>query len=76
MTAKDKALELIDKMNSVDLNCKTLDSLCMLYPHAIECVLIAVDEIINSNPHSNPFNTELYSTMDYWLEVKNEINKL
>jgi hypothetical protein len=59
-------------MNNVDLNCKN-ESMCMLYPHAIECALIAVDEIINSNPHSNPFNTELYSTMGYWIEVKNEI---
>ena len=72
MEPKDKALELINRMNNVDLNCKN-ESMCMLYPHAIECALIAVVEIINSNPHSNPFNTELYSTMDYWIEVKKEI---
>ena len=39
-------------------------------------VLIAVDEIIFANPHSNPFNTEVYSTMEYWQEVKQEIEKL
>jgi hypothetical protein len=72
MTAKENAEYLINRMNNVDLNCKN-ESMCMLYPHAIECALIAVDEIINSNPHSNPFNTELYSTMGYWIEVKNEI---
>jgi len=37
--------------------------------HAILCV----DEIILSNPHSNPFNTELYSTMEFWQTVKQEI---
>lgn len=69
MTAKENAEYLINKMNNVDLNCKN-ESMCMLYPHAIECALIAVDEIINSNPHSNPLNTELYSTMGCWIEVK------
>lgn len=43
---------------------------------AKKCALIAVNEIINSNPHSNPLNTEVYSTMDYWQEVKQEIEKL
>jgi hypothetical protein len=40
---------------------------------AKQCALIAVDEIINSNPHSNPLNTEVYSTMKYWEDVKQEI---
>ena len=43
---------------------------------AKQCALIAVDEIINSNPHSNPFNTTTYSTMEYWQEVKQEIEKI
>jgi hypothetical protein len=38
--------------------------------------LIAVEEIINANPHSNPLNTDVYSTMEWWQEVKQEINKL
>jgi hypothetical protein len=38
--------------------------------------LNAVQEIINSNPHSNPFNTIPFSTMDYWIDVKKEIEKL
>ena len=41
-----------------------------------QCALIAVDFIITSNPHSNPLNTDVYSTMDYWIEVKKEIEKL
>jgi hypothetical protein len=43
---------------------------------AKQCALIAVDEMIMSNPHSNPFNTNVYSTMGYWQEVKQEIEKL
>ena len=42
----------------------------------IQCALIAVDYIITSNPHSNPFNTDVYSTMSYWQEVKKEIELL
>lgn len=72
MTAKENAKYLINRMNNVDLNCKN-ESMCMLYTHAIECALICIAEIINSNPHSNPFNTDVHSTMQYWIEVKNEI---
>ncbi len=32
-----------------------------------------VNMIILSNPHSNPFNTEVKSTIEYWIDVKNEI---
>ena len=67
MTAKKKAKELLNKFN--------LPSGLMSFERK-ECALIAVDEIINSNPHSNPFNTEVSSTMDFWLEVKNELEKL
>ena len=40
---------------------------------AIRCALATVEEIILANPHSNPFNTDVYSTMDYWLQVQEEI---
>ena len=43
---------------------------------AKQCALIAVNEIITSNPHSNPLNTNVESTMSYWQEVKQEIQKL
>jgi len=73
MTAKEKAKELIEKMFNVDLDCKS-EAMCMLYPHAVRCALIAVDEIINSvviidlTVAENQFN--------YWEEVKQEIEKL
>ena len=43
---------------------------------AKQCALIAVNEIIGANPHSNPFNTNVHMTIDYWLLVKKEIEKL
>jgi len=43
---------------------------------AKQCALIAVNELINSNPHSNPLNTNVESTMSYWQEVKQEIQAL
>jgi hypothetical protein len=43
---------------------------------AKENALIAVNEIVKSNPHSNPLNTLGFSTMAYWIEVEYEIKKL
>jgi hypothetical protein len=45
-----------------------------------ECALIAVDEIINSNPTSqlsDPFlGNRTYENVNYWKDVKKEIEKL
>ena len=43
---------------------------------AKQTAVIAVDEILSSNPHSNPLNTNVESTMEYWQEVKQEIINL
>ena len=69
MTPKEKAEQLVDLYYPLFTN-----SMAML--DAKQCALIAVDEIINSNPHSNPLNTYGFSTMAYWKEVKQEIQKL
>jgi hypothetical protein len=34
-----------------------------------------VQMIINANPHSNPLNTKVESTMSYWLKVKRQLKK-
>jgi len=77
MTPKEKAKELVGKMKyhyDEQVNpyfvAFTDDDL------AQRCALIAVDEIISSNPHSNPLNTNVESTMEYWQEVKQEIQAL
>ena len=66
MSPKEKAKELVDKM----LNVYPIDDI------AIDCALIAVQEILCSNPHSNPLTTEVYSTMLFWNDVKQEIENL
>ena len=77
MTAKLKADELIDKMYYIGRYDDKEDyNPAMAWERAKQCALIAVDYIITSNPHSNPLNTDVYSTMDYWIEVKSEIEKL
>jgi hypothetical protein len=71
MTPKEKANEIFSKMyNEVYDSYGTEIGFI-----ANQCALIAVNEIINSNPHSNPLNTEVYSTMEWWQEVKQEIKK-
>jgi len=70
MTPKEKAIEIYSKMFDQIFASYGTDRL------AKECAILAVNEIINSNPHSNPLNTEVYSTMDWWLEVKKEIENL
>lgn len=70
MSPKEKAKELYWKFYQLVADCSHPEE------KAKECSLIAVIAVINSNPHSNPFNTEPFSTMDYWIEVKNEIKKL
>ncbi len=70
MEPKDKAKELVEKMFNVDLDCEN-EAMCMLYPHAIRCALIAVDEIINECG-----DRCLFSKCDYWQDVKTEIEKL
>ena len=74
MKPKEKAEELIDKFENYSF--MDIDKKISSFNSAKQCALIAVQEIILSNPHSNPFNTDVYSTMSYWQEVKTEIEKL
>jgi hypothetical protein len=79
MTPKEKAEKLILKFKKYAYYPKTDDDeifINQLSKNSKQCALIAVDEIILTNPHTNPFNTDVYSTMDYWKEVKKEIKKL
>lgn len=76
MTPKAKAKELFNKYLSINLSQVNdlVDGIRMALSK--KCALIAVQEILNSNPHTNPFNTDIYSTYDYWFQVKLEIEKL
>ena len=66
MTPKEKAKDLLDKFSNVPL----LDSY-----EAKQCVLIAVEEILNTL-YSIPFGNALDNELEYWNEVKQEIELL
>ena len=66
MTAKEKAAYLVVRYMSKVVSKRV----------AIECALVAVQEIICSNPHSNPLNTNATPTMKWWMDVQEEIEKL
>lgn len=71
MTPQEKAKQLVDKMLNVEvLNVK--DCLGSVgYYEAIECALIAVDEI-----KTLLYDADRMYQYDYWHEVKQEIEKL
>jgi hypothetical protein len=86
MTPKEKAEDLVNRfkfkadaytrVSVLGNDIPAPQTLSLKNAHAKECALIAVNNIIAANPHSNPFNSVLESTMNYWLEVKQEIKKL
>ena len=72
MTPKEKAEELIDQM-SMPQNVYQGKQLAKL------CALIAVDEIVNTlnfDIEEDVKNSTLLGLIDYWFEVKQEIEKL
>lgn len=81
MTPIEKAKEIFKKFSvltdeyPIDLD----DNIEYMYLPASfvkEAALIAVNEVIAANPHSNPFNTNVESTMKWWYDVKSELEKL
>jgi hypothetical protein len=69
MTPKEKAKELFDKYENYTNGWDFLKD-------AKQCALIAVEEIINLPINEWCQITETYEDTEYWLEVKQEINKL
>ena len=70
MNPVEKAKDLVNKMFHCD-DFTPKEEMAMLYPHAKQCALIAVDEIINVIEE----NCLEYDD-NYWQEVKHEIEKL
>ena len=72
MEAKEKARELVDKMLAV----YDIDNI------AIDCALIAVDEILESKPsfpiegEGGYFYEDIELSTEWWKKVKQEIEKL
>jgi hypothetical protein len=64
MTPREKAIELVDKFSSVLMHDE-------LYDDSVMCALVAVDEILKND------TIFLYvHHLDFWKEVKQEIEKL
>jgi hypothetical protein len=64
MTPKEKAIELVQQFSSVLMHDE-------VYEDSVKCALIAVDEIIQND------TIFLYvHHLDFWKEVKHEINNL
>ena len=71
MTPKEKADQLLTKYINQWFAFGDYLSLAK----AKQCALIAVDEILKSNPY-DVSKTDMDSTIDFWQEVKKEIEKL
>ena len=79
MTPKEKAINLADKfMLRIVFNIKQNIEVSVI-ESAKQCALIAVEEILNSNPSYEDYGGNGWIIIDnseYWKEVKEEINKL
>lgn len=42
----------------------------------LKVAIRAVKMTISANPHSNPLNTDVYSTMKWWNEILEELEKI
>lgn len=87
MTSEEKAKELVEKFLSPTKVYHEHLGWVNYLDSAKECALIAVDEIIQSRQDDGHFDDTLSSTgseyytphpmyLTYWLQVKNEIEKL
>jgi hypothetical protein len=74
MTPKEKAQELVDGFKNIDIEYNdSIEGNCfmtMTKSDAKQCALIAVDEILSV------IWINLDDEVDYWAEVKQEIEKL
>ena len=89
MTPEEKAKELVFRYRNIP-QVKMSDFSKIYLPTAKHCALIAVDEILNSNPrypnnvdwddaggsHAYYYEAQFEESEKYWNEVKQEIEKL
>lgn len=84
MTPEEKAKELRDKyiFTSLDSNDDYETLKLKILIHAKQCALIAVDEILKAIPTEyldvwqGEANMVINEDLEYWQEVKNELEKL
>jgi hypothetical protein len=71
MTPKEKAQELVDKMYKAHSG--SYSNITMFF--AKHCALIAVEEILDDDVYDLP-DSSFDIRMDYWLGVKQELEKM
>ncbi len=78
MDAQEKAKELITKYNNSYDKTNETYTVHQSIEESHRCALIAVDEILDILEDDGFLLAEYHDkkTIEYWLEVKNEINKL
>ena len=82
MTPKEKARELLEKMNVIHRPKGNGLPVYMNKSQVKRCALIAVDEIINSSPSlpilgdSGSYGEDIELSKIYWEEVKQEIKNI
>jgi len=75
MTPREKAEELTEKFNNINNAIFRLLRKPVINSISKQCALIAVDEILHEIIYKNPSPSAL-SRINYWEEVKQEIEKL
>jgi hypothetical protein len=79
MTPKEKAEELVHKFKKYSYYPTTNDDVLFVNQlnfNAKQCALIAVDEMLNEYPSQVPKDSYEMERHLYWIEVKNELEKL
>lgn len=78
MTPKEKAIELADIYFEIvkDIDWRKTNSPPMFMAHVKKCALTAVDEIINELIELSNGEFTFIHKVEYWNEVKHEIEKL
>lgn len=70
MKPKERAIDLFNKMKThTECKCNSWDN-----DNAKDSALVAVDEILKLDLRQSPYQTE--TPLDYWLNVKQELEKL
>lgn len=73
MTAKEKAKKLVDKFLQAHLKSGGIG---MNFNQAKKCATICVDEILSQRHFNVDTTDEVCRLLNYWQEVKQEINNL
>lgn len=76
MTPKEKAQELVQKYYNRFEHTISDEYAEVEYEVCKQCALIALDEILNLSKIASLRRDEVYMELEYWQEIKQEIDNL